>query len=495
MHEYCTTHYLSKSCPSFNPFNPGSDIINQTHHQSSIINPLASSHVFHTLVLLKPFKAMRTRRTYLVLLTFILSLAVVSCEREVLDTRPLIVKLNDLPGVTATSMEPVLGFPEQYLLEITQPLDHNNPNGQSFTQKAYLHHRGEDLPMVFGPAGYGISESSRQELGEILGANMLIVAHRYFVDAEPDPLRSDWDWDFLNISQAAADHHHIVEMFKKIYTETWVSSGASKSGQTALFHRRFYPDDVDATVAYVAPIVFGTHDQRFIPFMENVGTSECREAQNNFERRLLVERDSLIPLFVNWFADNGSAFSLDPEEAFEYAVLEYHYAFWQSHNTPCDSIPGDAATLVEVFSHLTQVLWLNSFSDFYMDYYTPYYFQALKESGYIAYITSHISDLLEIATDPGADFFVAADVTTGYDPSVMQDIVQWLSTEGNNIVYIYGEYDPWSAAMFEPGEGTNALRVIQPGEDHGVKIRDLDEQERVLDSLEVWLGLASFTPN
>lgn len=341
--------------------------------------------------------------------------------------------------------------------------------------------------MVFGPAGYAVTERTGQELGVILGSNLLEVTHRYFGGAEPDMPREDWDWDYLGIEQAAADHHHIVELFKEIYTGPWVSTGASKSGQTALFHRRFYPDDVDATVAYVAPIVFGLHDERFIAFMDQVGDEPCRNAQNNFERLLLENRDSLVPMFLDWFPEHGYNFSLDPQEAFEYAVLEYHYAFWQFHNTPCTEIPGDTATAEEMFDHLEKVLWMNFFSDTYMYYFTPYYYQALKENGYPAYITAHLSDLLEVATDPGAEFFVFADVTTSYDPAVMLDIANWLRTDGNNIVYIYGELDPWSAAMFEPGNATNAFRIIQPGEDHGVRILDLDEQDRVMDSLGVWL--------
>jgi hypothetical protein len=413
------------------------------------------------------------------------TLCIVSCERIDPDNRSLLEKLNDLPGVKAFPIDPVYDYPEQFRLEITQPLDHNNPRGASFIQEAYLHHAGEDKPMVFGPAGYGTSESSGQELASIMSSNMLMVTHRFFVDAEPDPL----DWDYLNIQQSAADHHRIVELFREIYDGPWVSSGASKSGQTALFHRRFYPNDVDATVAYVAPIVFGTSDPRFVSFMENVGTADCRAVQNSFERRLLEQRDGLIPKFVQWFEDQGLSFSRDPDEAFEYAVLEYHFAFWQFHNVPCEDIPGESATVNEMFEHLVEVLWMNLFADSYLYFYNPYHVQALTENGYPAYLTGHISDLLEVATDPGAEFFLFADVSTSYDPSVMQDINHWLKTEGDNIIYIYGEIDPWTAAMFEPAEASNALMLVQAGEDHGVRIGDLDEQARVLDSLESWLGV------
>ena len=100
-----------------------------------------------------------------------------------------------------------------------------------------------------------------------------------------------------------------------------------------------------------------------------------------------------------------------------------------------------------------------------------------------------VADLLEVVQDPGAEFFLPYEVSTTYDPSTIQDIDRWLRTEGDNIIYIYGEYDPWTAALLEPGEGTNALFILQPGEDHGVRIGDLDEEARVLDSLEAWLGV------
>ena len=35
---------------------------------------------------------------------------------------------------------------------------------------------------------------------------------------------------------------------------------------------------------------------------------------------------------------------------------------------------------------------------------------------------------------------------------VLNLIFNLLKTDGDNIVYIYGEIDPWSAAMFEPTE-------------------------------------------
>ncbi|MEA3462863.1 MAG: hypothetical protein U9R49_13335, partial [Bacteroidota bacterium] len=64
--------------------------------------------------------------------TLILALLLFSCEREEPDNRTLEEKLNDLPGVTAVSIDPVYGYPEQFRLEITQAADHNHPGGPTF---------------------------------------------------------------------------------------------------------------------------------------------------------------------------------------------------------------------------------------------------------------------------------------------------------------------------------------------------------------------------
>jgi hypothetical protein len=437
-------------------------------------------YIFTTLVF---HVSMNIPAIYRIFSAVLVLLVLLSCERQEPDTKTLEEKLNDLPGVTAFPVEPVYGYMKQFRLEIEQPVDHTNPGGATFTQEAHLHHAGEDLPVVFGPAGYGTSERSGQELARLMESNMLIVTHRYFVDAEPVPM----DWKYLTIEQAAADHHRVVKMFKEIYGGAWVSSGASKSGQTALFHRRFYPEDVDATVAYVAPIVFGTSDERFVPFMENIGSPDCRAAQNNYERMLLEKRDTLLPMFVNWFTENGFSLSLDQDEAFEYAILEYHFAFWQFHRVPCDSLPVEGASVEELFKHLVDVVWMDLFSDSRLNYYAPYHYQALTQNGYPSYVTGHIADLLEFADDPGAHFFFPMEVPTIYDPSVIRDIDHWLRTEGDNIVYIYGEIDPWTAALLEPGEHTNAFHIVQTGGDHGVRIDNLDERSRVIDSLEAWL--------
>jgi hypothetical protein len=239
----------------------------------------------------------------------------------------LLERLNALPGVTATEIAPYHGYPRAFQLDITQPVDHDVPGGPAFTQRAYLSHAAESAPMVFAPSGYGSGPQSGTELAWILQANNLSVVHRYFPDARP----ASPDWQHLDIRQAAADHHRIVSLLKSIYPGRWVSTGASKGGETVLFHRRFHPDDIDATVAYVAPLIFSADDPRFTPWVRSRGTAAERAAIIDFQRRLLQRKAELLDDFQNWFSNRNYAFSLPLAPEFESAVASYEWGFWQRH--------------------------------------------------------------------------------------------------------------------------------------------------------------------
>ena len=71
----------------------------------------------------------------------------------------------------------------------------------------------------------------------------------------------------------------------------------------------------------------------------------------------------------------------------------------------------------------------------------------------------------------------------------MTDILNWLRTEGNNIIYVYGARDTWTAAGVELTGATNAIRIDEPNADHSVQITQLTRQDEVYDSLESWLDI------
>ncbi|MFO0660080.1 MAG: hypothetical protein U0165_09660 [Polyangiaceae bacterium] len=139
---------------------------------------------------------------------------------------------------------------------------------------------------VLANTGYDLYGLSRFEPTVMLNANQVLVEQRWFSPSRPDPA----DWSFLRIWQAASDHHKIVELLKPFYTQKWLSTGESKGGMTSVYHRRFYPDDVFATVAYVAPQSYGNADPRYINFLNQVGSAECRDALKQLQIEVLNRR-------------------------------------------------------------------------------------------------------------------------------------------------------------------------------------------------------------
>lgn len=402
------------------------------------------------------------------------------------DRGDMLDRLNALPGVVAREVQPYYGYPRAFQLDITQPVDHNHPSGPTFTQRAYLSHVADSTPMVFAPSGYGTTPQSGQELAGILQTNCLSVTHRFFPDARPASL----DWQYLDIWQAAQDHHQIVQLFKKIYDGTWISTGASKGGKTAVFHRRFFPDDVDATVAYVAPFMFSVEDPRFEPYLRSTGTPEGRAAIHDFQRRLLERKEELLPLFAGWFSQNGITYSLPPAPGFESAAVSYEWGFWQRHVFDYDEIPGPEATGEEMVNHLAQVVRLHFQSDVNRDYFKAYIYQVYTEIGTANLDAPHLADLLEEERlDVRVRYSFPPDLEFVFRPESIPDVVQWVEDEGDEIVYIYGEVDPWTAGQVELAGAADAIKVIQPEADHGVKIMDLDLRDMVLETLEGWLGL------
>jgi hypothetical protein len=399
----------------------------------------------------------------------------------------LLQKLQRLPGALVTEITPPQGYAQAFQIDVSQPVDHSNPGGSTFYQRIYLSHLAADRPMVLSTRGYGVSRNSLDELAILLNANQIVVTHRYFPNARPSQL----DWRYLTIWQAANDHHRIVQMFKPLYPGKWVNEGASKGGMTALYHRRFFPADVSATVAYVAPMMFGVEDPRFRTFLlQQAGTSEARQKIMDFQRLLLARRDALIPLVESYALRNGYTLPLGAAASLEHAVVEYLFAFWQYGDGDASKIPAADAAPETLFNHLEDISGFSYYAQTYISYYEPFFYQAFVELGYTPYVFDHLQDMLAAVPSPTYRVFAPAGVALNFDAGAMIDVNSWLQGSGNNIIYIYGANDPYTSAAVELNGQTNALRVIQPHANHGVKIVDLTDRERVMQTLGEWLGIA-----
>lgn len=392
-----------------------------------------------------------------------------------------------MPGVMVRKIEALPGFEQGFEIAVVQPVDHHRPEGAKFVQRAFLSHRDLSKPVVLETEGYGATWPKEREVANLLRANQVIVEHRYYESSKPKPL----DWTHLTSWQAATDHQRIIELLKKVYPGKWVTSGKSKGGMAALFHRYYYPGEVDATVAYAAPIIIGPTDPRFESFLNSVGDEPARERIRQFQRTCLERRNELLPLLQAHADKRRLSFPGDLEGVLERTVIGFPYSFWSGNRRGADLPPPDAPA-ERLFELLNSVRPVSGLSDAQLRFNAALYYQQATELGSYGYPTSHLAGLLRVVKDPDFSFYVPPDAPKGvFNKDVMLRILDYLQREGDNIVYLYGEYDIWTAGAVSLTGRTNALRLIVKGKGHHFNIKDLpvEEQEQVFAALEHWLQM------
>ena len=388
---------------------------------------------------------------------FAIALIFLSCTEK--STKPeenltFDEKLYALSDLQINEITPQNGYPRQFEIYISQLLDHDNPDGTKFNQQLFLSHIDDLAPVVFMPSGYSTNARTATELSTLLNANQIYVGHRFMGNSRPDIM----EWNYLTVEQAAADFHHVVELFKTIYPGKWVSYGASKNGSTALFHKRFYPDDVDATLTKVAPVSFAVEDPRYDHFLENVGDQAIRNKIKRFQIELLENRAEILPIIRNFMDNSGLTYSIPAGVILEFETLEYAFAFWQYGVNDISTVPDTGQTVQQLYNFLEDAGYLPYYSDEYVDFLEPFYYQMYTELGYYRLIDDHLLHLMVDLPDPSYSYLAPAGVSLVFNSMTMQDVNTWLQTEGNNIIYIYGEIDPWTAGAVELIGSTNALK-------------------------------------
>ena len=396
--------------------------------------------------------------------------------------------LQTADGMTVEEVESEVEGYRFFLLTFRQPADHDDLDGVWFEQRISLLHRDRAAPTVLETSGYYGSESQYlSELSYIVEGNQLRTEQRFFYPSRPDPA----DWSLLTIEQAAADHHRIVEALEPYYSSgAWLSTGASKGGMTSVYHRRFYPGDVDGVVAYVAPISFGLEDARYVEFLDQVGDATCRQRLVEFQPLVLERRAAMISRMMGF----GISFDvLGYDGALEGAVVELPFAFWQYMDASlCADIPDDSATDDQVFDALDEIAALFYTADFGLQYFQPYYFQAFTELGYPAIDTTDIDDLL-LGGEIPASAYLPDGVDAPFDAGAMTDIAAWVATEGSELMFIYGQYDPWTAGAFDLGDAVDSHKYVVAGGNHGSTIEQLSiaDQTDALGAISDWANISS----
>ncbi|MGE0090097.1 MAG: S28 family serine protease [Bacteroidales bacterium] len=402
------------------------------------------------------------------------------------SARNLKEELEKIPGVMVFTMFSDPMFSEYYEIFFTQPVDHNNPDGEKFSQRVLLGHVGFDRPTVAVIEGYSIYTDQPSEITKFLNANQITIEHRFFADSRPDSI----PWNYLTIKQAAADQHEIISALKKIYDKKWLSTGISKGGQATIYHRRFYPNDVDVSVPYVAPLNFSNEDERYYSFLKTVGTPECRKRIYDYQLILFQNKAKLMPMVKQMAKTRNYNFSMGIERAFDLSVLEYSFSFWQWCGS-CAIIPDRTAILEEVFQHYMFVNPIGFFENSDIRNNLPFYYQALTEIGMYGYEIKPFKKYLKDTTNITFEFNLpegTENATFNYE--AMKDINNWIQTEGNYMLYIYGQNDAYFATAVEPSKNTNAVRMVNPKGCHTTRIETFPEnmKKEIYKILQEWMS-------
>lgn len=394
--------------------------------------------------------------------------------------------LSSKEGITfkETDYDPM--YTEAYEIMIEQPVDHNNPEGAKFKQQVYLYNVDQTSPVVIELDGYDVPPSRDSELSQILNANYILVEHRYFAESIP----TGKDWRYLNIKQAADDDHSIIEFFKEYYTGKWISTGISKGGQTAIYHRYFYNNDVDVSVPYVAPLNLAKEDPRIFTFLNNVGDESCREVIKEFQTNVLKNKKEIMPYILKSINEEKLELAVKPELAYEYAVLEYSFNFWQWDGN-CSGVPRPDASAEELASHLWNTKLFDLYSVPVLNNLESFFYQAYTEIGYYGYDISGFKEYLTEIKNPTNEIFAPKNAELNYDYSAMQKVHEWILNEGNNFIFIYGEYDPWNATSVQLNGTTNSIKMVKAAGSHATRIKHFNEQEKekIYSALERWLDI------
>lgn len=401
-------------------------------------------------------------------------------------------RIKSLPEIISVEkMEPNPYFTEAVIVMVKQPLDHHHPELGSFPQRVVLSNLGPDRPVVFITEGYGGDSGATpkylNELCPLLNANQLFVEHRFFGKSVPDSI----DWKYLTVENAAADHHHIVELFKRVYNMKWISTGISKGGETVLYHRALYPNDVEISVPYVAPVNFSVEEKRHDRFIRHkAGTASERKKVACFQKELLKRKPQLMPLFEQYCKDKNYKFRTSTREIYDYCVLESAFSFWQ-WGQPVAEIPVPASTDKEFFNYLIKICSPDYFDIASGKPTYPFFVQALKQLGYYGYNPRPFKGLMELTNTKGyiLKLFMPASTNYTYDPAMSLLVKKYLKKDAAKILLIYGGDDPWSASAAVTRGNRRILKVVQPEGSHRTRIGTLPESQRelVMDTLDKWM--------
>lgn len=424
------------------------------------------------------------------IISLMLLMSIVAGASELTD------KMAAIPAISGVKELKSTEFKEKYEIMFNHPVDRNVASAGRFDQRVYVFHRGFDRPTIVVTEGYGAAYAANEryceELSRYFDTNIIFCEYRYFLESTPKPC----NWDYLTVDNSLWDLHEVVTAFKTIYPGKWISTGVSKGGQTTMFYRSYYPDDVDISVPYVAPLNKSLEDGRHEPFIaKKVATSEARQKVLDYQIGLFKRKAEILPYFEQSCKEKGYTFRAPVEDIFDYWILEFSFAYWQ-WGTKMEDLP--SVTQASAKELNDKMFSYNDPSYFQSDtYYKSFNVQAARELGYYGYDIKPFKKYMSVKSTKNYMrrlMLPASLENIKFDKTLYKHVVKFLKENDPKMLYIYGEYDPWSATgvcqWLDTSNKKNLKIYVQPGGSHSSRIGNMPEamREEILATIGAWLA-------
>ena len=420
------------------------------------------------------------------------------------QAQSLLPKLQKLFGEANVISVDSSAYKEYYKINIPQLIDHDDASKGTFLNRILLGFNDATAPVIMesGPYGfYPFQEkiSYKTELTELLTANQIIVEHRYFGKSVP----TTSSFQYLTYKQTSDDFHYIRQVFKNIFPNKWVATGHSKGGDAVFAYKFYYPNDVEATVAYGISTTLEAEERRFKNFLATMRKTNDGKKVFQDQRYLLKNKKRLLPAFIHFNEQLQKLFGIDygkydPETMYDYAVLDLEVVFWQSFGT-YEKLQQRLESNNEELSEIgiTPEHSLKSMQDkliYFLDIsfldtrYKAHYYQAFSEGGYYGYDEKPFRKYLKNKEYPLSVF---AGEKTIFDATFREAQQQWAATQMEHFMLIIADTDPWGRCCPIPfPENKDNLKLVLKNSNHSAKLIDFDEttRQQAIQKLKNWLN-------
>lgn len=412
----------------------------------------------------------------------------------------------------------VLGTYKECLeFKYIQPIDHNNPGGDTFYQRVRIFYAGPDANTVLHTAGYNLSKNMEVGFNSLSlkgGYNLVEVEHRYFLDS--DPSGSDPNYNYFTALQESADLHDITTSLKKVLGGKWISTGCSKNGITTALYAHHYPEDMNVYVPFDAPFCSSRKDTRIADYINNkIGTAEQRKKLFDSQVMALDRMDEIAAYIYQKGEGKGSseipAAKIEAyRDSVRYGVTSKFYPMWAYHaiDTWINLVPQKENSSTISTDSLYRYYYKYMFKkdpavtapDGDDNYDYPYQIQAWLELGYFVDDFSKFDS--KYGLDPEkhghnirknlSDDDFAKVGSRPFNAATMKGVVDFVkNTGGAKMVFVYGGNDYWTGAGVVKTE-CDAQNVKHHVITRGTHTDNIYEFELQSEADAVWADIQAF---